>query len=146
MPVKSFAAVALPVLAVLSLLSPGTAVAGPPEGVAARMVLDEVADGMRKYRKETETPKRLAWLRKLAATGDPRVAVLLAEAARNHDDGEVDCEAADELWWHYASPDAVSRRGIVNRQDRKPPTGLNYRAWWKANEAEMRRRARQLPQ
>ena len=141
---RAFAGFSLLLLAAPALLSPRNAVAGPPDGPSGRMVLDEVADGMRKYRKEMETARRLAWLRKLAATGDPRVAVLLAETATNHEDGEVDCEAADELWWHYAGPDAASHRGIVNRSPASPPPGKSYRAWWKANEADLRRRARQL--
>ena len=44
MPRTTFAAV-LPLLAVLALALPGKAVAGPPEGVSGKMVLDEVADG-----------------------------------------------------------------------------------------------------
>jgi hypothetical protein len=36
------------VLSLLTLLAPGKARAGPPEGVSGRMVLDEVAEGLRR--------------------------------------------------------------------------------------------------
>jgi hypothetical protein len=43
------------------------------------MVLDEAYDGLRRYRGEKDLGKRIAWLRKLAPTRDPRVAVELWE-------------------------------------------------------------------
>jgi len=64
----------------LLLFALGQAVAGPPEKSSAKMVLDEVADGLRKYRKEQDTEKRIRWLKKLAPTKDPRVAVALGDA------------------------------------------------------------------
>jgi hypothetical protein len=136
------AALCLPLLALL-VAAPATA--GPPEGVSGRIVFDEVADGLRKYHKETDPEKRLAWLQTLGATGDPRVALALVDAANNQNGDDLDCEAADILWWHYASPDAASRRGIVNRQALKAPRGSSFRAWWKKNEADVRRRAALLP-
>src|SRR4051812_26539045 len=68
---------ALPSLALLTLL-PGELLAGPPEGVSARMVQapDPVADGLRQYRQARDQANRLAWLRKLAPTRDPRVALV----------------------------------------------------------------------
>jgi hypothetical protein len=130
-------------LALLAALAP-PALAGPPEGASGTMVLDEVAEGLRQYRQETDPAKRLAWLQKLGATGDPRVALALVEAANNHNGDDLDCEAADELWWHYASPDA-SHRGRANRDGVSPPPGKGFRPWWQANEADFRRRARELP-
>jgi hypothetical protein len=76
MPRKTFAAVPL-FLAVLALTLPGKAVAGPPEGVSGKMVLDEVADGLRKYRHETNLHRRQVWLVKLAPSRDLRVSVAL---------------------------------------------------------------------
>ena len=67
-------------LLVLALSLPGKAIAGPPEGVSGKMVLDEVADGLRKYRKEKDAVKRLRLLERLATTRDPRVAIVLVEA------------------------------------------------------------------
>ena len=70
----------LAALALLALLAPWPAAAGPPERVSGRMVFDEVAEGLRKYGKETDREKRIRWLRKLAPTGDVRVAVALGDA------------------------------------------------------------------
>ena len=76
-------------LAVLLLLGPcSTAPAGPPEGVPGRMVLDEVADGLRRYRAARTPEAKVAWLKRLAPSRDPRVAVALGEAATG-DDPEV---------------------------------------------------------
>ena len=132
-------------LALLAGLASGNAFAGPPDGVSGKMEFDRVAEGLRKYHKETDPEKRLAWLQTLGATGDPRVALALVDAANNQNGDDLDCEAADILWWHYASPDAASRRGIVNLQALKAPRGSSFRAWWKKNEADVRRRAALLP-
>jgi hypothetical protein len=60
------------IAAVLPLLfAMGQALAGPPEKWSGKIVFDEVADGLRKYRKETDTVKRIKWLEKLAPTRDP---------------------------------------------------------------------------
>ena len=132
-------------LPLLALVVAAPAAAGPPERVSGRIALDEVADGLRKYHKETDPEKRLAWLQTLGATGDPRVALALVDAANNQNGDDLDCEAADLLWWHYASPDAASRLGVVSLQALKAPRGSSFRAWWKENEADLRRRAAQLP-
>ena len=62
----------------LALTLPGNAVAGPPEKIHEKLVFDEVADGLRKYRKETDPEKRMERLEKLARSRDPRVAIVLA--------------------------------------------------------------------
>src|SRR5262249_60227214 len=116
---------AMPLLALPAAVPP--AAAGPPESVSGRMAFDEVADGLRKYRKETDPEKRLAWLQTLGATGDPRVALALVDAANNRNGDDLDCEAADILWWYYASPDAASHRGLVNRDITSPPPGKGFR-------------------
>ncbi len=64
---------------VLALLSRQEAVAAPPEQVSGAMKFDPVADGLRKYAKETGRAKRIRWLEKLARSGDPRVAVALGD-------------------------------------------------------------------
>jgi hypothetical protein len=130
--------------AALALLLQAESVAGPSEGVSGKMV-DGVAQGLREYRKEKDPKKRLAWLEKRAATGDPRVALALVDAANNHNGDDLDCEAADLLWWYYASPDAASHRGRVNPDVIPAPPGQGFRAWWKENEADIRRRAARLP-
>jgi hypothetical protein len=140
-------AVSLPLFAALALLSPGRVVAAPPERVSEKMmmVFDEVGAGLRKYRKEKDPQKRLALLEVLGATGDPRVALALVAAANNQNGNDLDCEAADLLWWYYASPDAASHRGLVNCDVVPAPPGKGFRPWWKANEADVRRRAARLP-
>jgi hypothetical protein len=143
---RTFSGFAPPLLAILSLLLPGKALAGPPEMATGKMAfLDEVRDGLREYRKEKDPQKRLAWLQTLGATGDPRVALALVDAANNKHGDDLDCEAADILWWHYASPDAASHRGRVNYDLISPPPGMGFRPWWEANKANLRRRAAQLP-
>jgi hypothetical protein len=140
-----FVTACLPLFAALALLPPGRAVSAPPGRVSVKMVFDEVAEGLRKYRKAKDPTKRLAWLENLAATGDPRVALALVAAANNQNGDDLDCEAADILWWHYAGPDAASHRGLVNHNVIPAPPGTGFRPWWKANEADVRRRAARLP-
>jgi hypothetical protein len=69
-------------LAVLSLLTPGKVVAGPPEGVSGKMELvsDKVADTLRAYRAAKNDGKRWELLGKIASIKDPRIAVALGEA------------------------------------------------------------------
>jgi hypothetical protein len=57
---------------------PGQALAGPPEGVSGRMVLDEVAIWVGQYRK-ADDDVRMAMLKKLRRANDPRIAVELVE-------------------------------------------------------------------
>jgi hypothetical protein len=128
-----FAAV-LPLFAVLALV-PARAVAGPPEGVSGRMVLDQVADGLRKYRQETDHDRRVRWLRKLAPTCDVRVAVALGDAWGDSDGG-VGTVAQALLAEYYCEPRPNTIAGAWG-----PVTD-----WWKKNEADLRRRAKQLPQ
>ena len=45
-----------------------------------KMILDEVADGLRRYRMEKDEDKRAKWLEKLAPSRDPRVMVVIGEA------------------------------------------------------------------
>jgi hypothetical protein len=73
------------------------------------------------------------------------VALALVDAANNHNGDDLDCEAADLLWWYYASPDAAAHRGLVNHDIVPPPPGKGFRPWWKANEADIRSRAARLP-
>ncbi len=131
-------------LATLALLSPGRAVAGPPEGVSGKMTFDEVADALRKYRKETDEGKRMGWLWKLAPTRDPRVAVALGEAFAAGRPPRMPGAP-----FYVTGLDTVAAMGLI--ENRFPPTqppDLNWdvvRQWWRDNEADLRRRAAQLP-
>src|SRR5689334_6900801 len=79
-------------LSLLTLLPPPQAVASPPEKASGKMVLDKVADGLRRYRTEVDGWRRAQCLcdlvnlrdRSRACTDllsyDPRVIVALGEA------------------------------------------------------------------
>ena len=116
-----------PALAALALLMPPPAVGRPPEGVSGRMVFDQVADALRRYQRETDDDKRIAWLERLAPARDPRVALLI---------------------WEYP-PDEITpsqyiglRRLLLRYY---VPRGETLKSWWQANEADLRRRAKELP-
>jgi hypothetical protein len=137
---RTFAGFVL-LLALLALMIP-TAGAGPPEGVSGKMVFDEVWNGLRQYRREKDSEKRIRWLERLAPTRDPRVAVLLG--------GEMSVDAVvvggvidlpAEAW---ASCRLLGRYFLPPQSDEHP--GPEVQAWWEKNEADLRRRAKQLPQ
>lgn len=120
-------------LAVLAGVSPRAA-AGPPEKVVGAMTFDTVADGLRRYQREKDGGRRLAWLKRLAPTRDVRVAVALGEAL-DEPGGVLSGEAVVLLLAHYdigpTSP-LEDLKGAVRR-------------WWKKNKAELTRRAAKLP-
>jgi hypothetical protein len=67
--------------------------AGPPEGVSGRMVLDEVADGLRKFRKERNLVRCIECLKQLTPAQEPRV----AEVWLTFKDGRVELERFDPV-------------------------------------------------
>ncbi|HEX5269873.1 MAG TPA: hypothetical protein VFW33_05280 [Gemmataceae bacterium] len=135
---RRFAGFVPPLFAALAVLLPGAALAGPPEGASGRMVLDEVADGLRKVRKENDPAKRLGWLKRQARTRDPRVAVALGEAMR---EGVMkDREAAA---WLLRCEYELPLGELAGDPDE--PLLHHMKEWWRLNEADLRRRAAQLP-
>ena len=148
MPRTTFASVTLPLfamlplLAVLALAMPGTALAGPPEAVSGKMVLDEVAEKLRRCGKEPDEDRRLELLFRLARSEsrDPRVAVALGEFLQTSRDEVNQVDAAILVFRLYGLRLRSSRDG------RGDPFVRDARAWWKENEADLRRRAKQLPQ
>jgi hypothetical protein len=64
------------------------------------MVLDEVADGLRRYGRERDAAKRAALLERLAPTGDPRVREALITAYSDRSE-TVSATAAALLGRHY---------------------------------------------
>ena len=124
-------------LALVAVL-PAPLAAGPPDAPRGAMVLDEVSEGLRKYRKATTPQARIGLLRKLAPTHDPRVAVLLGELQERWHNAVVDEPAPDPgvaasiLLGEYYVP--TNRRGNCPVFD-----------WWKENETDLRRRAKELP-
>ena len=137
MPRKTFAALLL-VLAVLPLLLPGKAVAGPPEGVSGKMVLDEVADLLKKYRMERNDTHRIRLLRTLFKFSDLRAVIAVGEAL-NDSSKEVRQAAVQIVLFGY---------GGISYGIRAIPSQFEQVAqrWWEKNEADLRRRAKQLPQ
>jgi hypothetical protein len=130
---RTFAAAVL--LVALGLLSPGKAVAGPPEGAPGKMTFDAVADGLRRYHRERDMDKCIPLLQRLAPTKDPRVAVAMGEFCENErraglPPGINSClyiAAQDLLRLYYISTDQSANE------------------WWDRNKADLRRRAAQLP-
>jgi hypothetical protein len=128
---------ALPLLAALAL-PPGEAIARPPEGPSGKMVFDEVADALRKYRKEKDPQKQAARLTRLAAIRDPRVALALGEAFTQDNPQELCLAGIRAVVTYYARLPPEQRSDNVH-------AFVYARAWWKDNEADLRRRAARLP-
>jgi hypothetical protein len=105
----------------LLLFTMGQAVAVPSK----KMMFDEVAVGLSIYRREKDDEKRRGWLNRLAPSRDPRVAVALGEALLHAGPAEY----------------VAAYSGLVNYFG----SGLDVRAWWKANETDLRRRAKVHP-
>jgi hypothetical protein len=115
----------------LVLLLPLVAVpaaAAPPDQPSGQMVLDEVADGLRRYRREHDPGRRRALLWRLAPTRDPRVAVALGE-----------------LFVEEAAIPAVRLLAEFYLPEEKRGSTDAVCDWWRANEADLRRRAAELP-
>jgi hypothetical protein len=120
---------ALPAL--LLLLSLATSLRAAPADAPAdgRMVLDEVADGLRRYHgTKHEAPRReLLW--RLASTRDPRVAVLLGEGLASSD-------------YPFHELTLLARFYLPAEMGRSTDAVWD---WWRAHEADLRRRANELP-
>ncbi|HZT80268.1 MAG TPA: hypothetical protein VFA26_08605, partial [Gemmataceae bacterium] len=71
--------------------------------------------------------KRVAWLERLAPTRDPRVALLIREFP------------PDDI----PPTTYIALRRLLVRY--YVPPGERLDRWWEANQADLRRRARQLP-
>ena len=100
-----------------------------PATASQEMVVDAVAEGLRRYRTETDETRRRALLWQLAPTRDPRVALALGEVLTSVDLPYPEISLLAELYLPEAnrgSTDAVWD-------------------WWRANEVELRRLAEGLP-
>src|SRR5947209_8608616 len=118
------------------LLLPGQVLAGPPEAMSGRMVLDEVTDGLQRYRAEKDPGRRIQWLRRLETTREPRVGVALGEALFDPDEG-VRMQAASGIVQHQTED-------LINKTMTGPVSLRWARQWWAEHEADLRRRARML--
>jgi hypothetical protein len=137
----------LPMVFALSLLlMPTKAVADLPEDGSGQMVVDEVCEAIRQYQKEKDEEKRSARLIKLGQTRDPRVAIILGEML--HGPPHVKLMAVVILLNFLPAP--VDRL-IVLEKDSSVDSVVHQwyedvEQWWEKNEADLRRRAKQLPQ
>jgi hypothetical protein len=138
---KTTSVAGLPLLAALALAVPplSAAFAGPPEGAAGKMVLarDEVSEALAKYRHESDPHRRLALLTDLAGVRDPRVAVALGQALYDPD-AELRVQAAFGILHNQ-----VEMKHKLMMRAREAENWA--REWWAKNEADLRRRAAQLP-
>jgi hypothetical protein len=128
-----------------ALPSPGKALAGPPEAVSGRMVLDEVFEGLRKYRREKDEGRRAEWLRRLAPSRDPRVAVELWDVfawKRGKQTAGIRTMARDCLAEYYATRDGRPLSEVTRPDEDR---GRGVCSWWSRHAADVRRRADQLP-
>jgi hypothetical protein len=142
---KSLLVLSLLTAPAVVLLALGHAVAGPPEQVLGKMVFDEVAEGLRHYRRETDEAKRAECLKRLAPTRDPRVAVELWEVfawVRGKRTATIRQVARDCLA-DYFVPGEGRSRPEVKRSDEERASAVC--SWWSRSGAELRRRASQLP-
>jgi hypothetical protein len=144
MPGQPIAAVALPLLAALAVETPSGA--GPPARPSGRMSFDAVADGLRQYRKERDEEKRIAWLRRLAPSHDPRVAVELWEMfawVRGKRTATIRQVARDCLAEYYVPSEGRMPSGVTQPDEERATAVCS---WWSRSGADVRRRAKQLPQ
>ncbi len=135
------------------LLLPAPVFAGPPERVSGKIVFDGVAYGLQRYQQETDTNKRIRWLEKLAPTRDPRVAVLLGsemDAIKITREGLASYGLLERYYLppSFAEPDCnieiIKDAKGVHIRLRNPALGVG--AWWRSSEADLRRRAKLLPE
>lgn len=134
----------LALLAVLALLHLGHVGALPTESVSGKMeFVDRVVDGLRHWH-EKDLGECRQWLRKVAPTGDPRVGVVLGELIEKYWacgilDAQMDQDA--RLFNRYYAPPVPSPPGTTHIDE----VTIALKAW-KAKEAGLRLRAKQLPQ
>ena len=125
-------------LALLAVSWPVQAVAGPPEGVSAKMVLDELTDKLTRLRVVKDPKRKLMLVKELGPVRDARVTVALMEIvlkAQRQDPWLID---ASSLLYQYHIPDS----------DKISLTAIDWtlcRQWWEKHEADVRHRAAQLP-
>jgi hypothetical protein len=136
MPRTPFVLLLAVAMSLLALALPEPALARPPEVVSGKMVFDEVAEGLRKYRKETDEDKKLTVLKKLVQTHDPRVAIVLGEMLSCSNKG-TRFYAAYLICRNFNQDVEIVNVGVET---------LIAQDWWKANGTDLRRRAKQLPQ
>jgi hypothetical protein len=120
------------------LLTVSPADAGPPEGVSGRMVLDELTDKLARLRVEKDPKRELALVKELGPVRDARVTVALMEIVLKTQRADPLVIDVSVLLYQYHIPD----------NDKISLTAIDWtlcRQWWEKHEADVRRRAAQLP-
>ena len=98
--------------------------------------MDEVGRGLDRFMKEADRQSRFELLQKLAATRDPRVGVVLGEVMIRR--VFYDSDVAGAALARYYLPPPVPDDAIA--------AWNTAREWWEMHEADLRRRAKELPQ
>ncbi len=109
--------------------------ARPPEGITGRMALDRVGAGLDCYARAKDSNRRLWWLKRLAPTRDPRVAIALAELMRVGADTDR-IAAARLLYSYYKDPTELGAADLLEHY---------MEEWWGRRGPELRRRANEYP-
>jgi hypothetical protein len=119
---------------------------GPPEGPSGALLLDEVADGLRRHTRGDGSgdQRRIEWLKKVVRTRDPRVVIALFELAFDGQSRQVQDEATFVIWAHI-----IRRPGAAEPlpSDSAKLKALRDRArdWWRENGQLYLLQADQLP-
>jgi hypothetical protein len=124
------------VVSLFTFVMTGKAVADLPEEGSGQMVVDEVCEGIRQYRKEKDWEKRLKRLEKLAATHDPRVAVVIGDAM----------EVGRVVRGDFSVREALKCNRLLEKYYLPPSSDEEGFSWWELNRDDLRRRAKQLPE
>jgi hypothetical protein len=110
------------------------ALALPPESVVDdRMVIDEVTEGLRRYRAAKHPGERARLLAKLGKQDDVRLTLELGDAL---------ADEAKEV--RGVAIQALARRYFPKVKDSLEQE-VNVLLWWLCNEDDLRRRADELP-
>ena len=150
---------------------PVKSVARPPEGVSGKIVLDEVADGLRRYQAEKDEGKVcLDILKRLAPTRDPRVGMALAyrfdtgkrlQIHRRGDNLDQVSQLLEEYFLpphSYAATPPPTMMGRARGTSGRPDVVISnvgslldehqyaVRDWLEKNGGDLNRRAKHLPQ
>jgi hypothetical protein len=110
------------------------------------MMIDPVPGGLRQYRAARDEGERIEWLRRLAPSRDPRVAVELWQVfafASDKRSVAIRKAARECLAAYYVTQDG---RQLVETGLPESEWGPCVCGWWSKNGADVRRRAKQLPQ
>jgi hypothetical protein len=115
---------------------PAKAAAAPPPAVSSKHVLEPMTEKLIRLRLESDPKRKLALVRQLGPIRDARVTVALMEIVLKARQEDALLMYASSLLCEYHIPE----------KDLLPAKFWTVcRLWWENNEADVRRRAKQLP-